>query len=119
MTYTSINHQEFYNQRYGKALPQKAQEAYQKKMDEYKAIKEQNKARKTSLQASAEMVFREHGIPYEVRGQAWLCVVEGGEYYYYPKSGKWKIKGGDPVYYSRGALDFLGKIQRYNRMHSS
>lgn len=106
-----MNHKDWYQQRYGKTIKKPPLDL--NKAEEYKQISEYNQSKKESLEESAKFIFQEHNIPYEVSGNAWLCNVDGHYYYYFPKSGKWRPKGGKKVYYSRGAADFLGKVWTY------
>lgn len=112
MTYNPVSDKEWHNQRYGKTSV-KAQQAYDKKLNEWETINEYNKAKKVSNLAAAETIFQEHGISYEVRRHAWYCQVGHEFFYYYPKSGKWRVEGKDTIYTSRSAADFLGKVVRH------
>ena len=76
----------------------------------YEELKELQQERKQTRQDNAVSVFAEHGISYEVRGHSWLCNVGHEAIYYWPKSGRWRVKGLSKTWGSRGAQDFLDKI---------
>jgi hypothetical protein len=110
-----MEHKEWYSQRYGKARSAEETAAYAAKLDNWAAQKEAAKEASQQRLEGAPTVFAEHGIEYQVKGTYWLCKVQGTEYKYYPKSGKFRPVGGNTTYCSRGALDFLGKVAQYKR----
>lgn len=106
-----MNHKEWYQQRYQQAVKKKP--LSESKMIEYQQLNQLKKDRQIQLEESAKIIFQEHNISYTPQGHVWLCDVNGSLIYYYPKSAKWRPKGGSTTYNSRGALDFLGKVWRY------
>lgn len=109
-----MDHKNWYNQRYSKPIPDEAKATYAAKLETWEAQREAAKEASQQRLESAPTVFAEHNIEYEVKGTYWLCTVQGSQYKYYPKSGKFRPVGGNTTYYSRGALDFLGKVAHYN-----
>ena len=110
-----VSHSEWYRQRYQSAVGgYKRYKAANKKavqIEYYKTLKEEKKSKKLHNQSSADLVFAEHKIPYEVvQKGVWLVNVNGQKIYFYPTTNRWRVKGKKTIYYSRSALDFLGKV---------
>ena len=113
-----VSHRSWYRQRYqsaeGSYKQYKAANKKAVKLEYYKALKEEKQLLKKQNQASAEIVFAEHEIPYKVvRKGMWLVNVNGQEIYFYPTTNRWRVKGKKTTYSSRSALDFIGKVCRY------
>lgn len=116
MTFSQDN---WYQQRYGNAQRQRQQrEKIEQTTASFNDIKEYHQARRATFQSHAEAIFAEHGITYEVRGHSWLCSVGHEAIYYWPKSGRWRVKGQSKTWGSRGAQDFLSKIYAWQRQAS-
>lgn len=109
------SHSEWYSQRYGNASGlQKRTEATAANADKYKALNEKKQTQRQQKLSSAELVFLENQVPYQVvRSGVWLVNYLGEEIYFYPTTNRWRVKGKKTTYYSRGALDFLGKVWKF------
>ena len=64
-------------------------------------------------QTTVEAIFREKGIRYELRGCFYLCLIEGREFYYSPKTGKWRMKGKRVWLSSDSPIDFISSAINY------
>lgn len=107
-------HSDWYQQRYGSAqVSKRQQQLYAARSAHYEELKEHRQEKRQTYQDNAVSVFAEHGISYESRGHSWLCTVGDEQLYYWPKSGRWRVKGKRKVWGSRGAQDFLDKVQCY------
>ena len=107
----SSSHDSWYQQRYGDAQVNKRQrQLYVARTAHYDRLKEMQQEKRQTYQESAISIFAEHGITYEVRGSSWLCCVNDEQFYYWPKSGRWRVKGKRNTYGSYGAQDFLAKV---------
>ncbi|MGB7486464.1 MAG: hypothetical protein WA901_09760 [Phormidesmis sp.] len=107
----SGSHDSWYQQRYGSAQVNKRQrQLYTTRTAHYDRLKEMKQEKRQAYQESALSIFAEHGITYEVRGSSWLCEVNDEQFYYWPKSGRWRMKGKRNTYGSFGALDFIAKV---------
>ena len=112
----TASHDNWYQQRYGEARVQKRQrQLYAARTARYNEIKEFYQEKRETYQNDAIAVFSEHGITYEVRGHSWLCQVGSEAIYYWPKSGRWRVKGQRNTWGSYGAQDFLKKVQTWQR----
>lgn len=110
----TASHDNWYQQRYGEARVQKRQrQLYAARTARYNEIKEFYQEKRETYQNDAVAVFSEHGITYEVRGHSWLCQVGTEAIYYWPKSGRWRMKGQRNTWGSYGAQDFLKKVQTW------
>ena len=90
-------HGDWYQQRYGSAQVDKRQrQLYVARTAHYEEIKELYQEKRQTYQECAIAIFAEHGISYEVRGASWLCTVGDERLYYWPKSGRWRVKGKAP-----------------------
>ena len=108
-----MSHSEWYQQRYGSAQVNKRRRQISvAKAAHYEELNELRQERKQTRLSNAISVFAEHGICYEVRGHSWLCQVGAGTFYFWPKSGKWRVQGKKATYYSSGAQDFLNRVLR-------
>lgn len=113
-------HGDWYQQRYGSAQAQKRQrQSLERVTADYAELNAQRQARRITRQDNSAAIFAEHQIGYEVRGHSWLCSVGYQQFYYWPKSGRWRVKGRKTTYYSRGAQDFLNKVQTWQRKQLS
>ena len=111
-----MSHDIWYQQRYGNAQAQRRQRQNTERISaEYAEINERRQARRATFQGDAAAIFCEHQISYEQRGHSWLCTVGDEQLYYWPKSGRWRVKGNRKTWGSRGAQDFLDKVQTYQR----
>ncbi len=106
-----MNHASWYQQRYGNA---QAQWLKQKKRRAYEELNRRATERRQRNKESADVVFSECGVLVLKRTKThWLVSIDGSEYYYCPTTCRFRPKNGLTTYYSRGALDFVGKVQRY------
>lgn len=116
----STFHNDWYQQRYGDAQAQKRhRQNIQQVRTDYAELDEQQQARKQTRHDNSAAILAEHQINYEVRGHSWLCNIGYQQLYYWPKSGKWRVRGRKTTYYSRGAQDFLNKVQRWQQQQLS
>lgn len=107
----AASHDNWYQQRYGSAQVNKRQrQLYAARTAHYEEIKELQQEKRETYQHDAVAVFAEHGITYEVRGHGWLCQVGAEAIYYWPKSGRWRLKGQRNTWGSYGAQDFLNRV---------
>lgn len=110
------SHDDWYQQRYGSGQARRRQrENRERQTARFAEIKEYHSARRETLLSNAQVIFAEHGISFEERGQSWLCKVGSQAIYYWPKSGHWRVKGQTQMWSSRGAQDFLGKIYAWEQ----
>lgn len=110
-----MNHKNWYTQRYSKTNPAISQ-SLQDKLDNFKQIDEYNKQKKENLVNKAIAFFTQHNIPYQPKNEnTWIVTLFNQNYYYYPKSGKFKPSKGTTTYYSKGAEDFLNKVKAYHQ----
>lgn len=101
-----MNHKNWHTQRYSKTNPAITQ-SLQDKLDNFKQIYEYNKQKKENLVNEAIALFTQHNIPYQLKNEnIWIVTLFNQNYYYYPKSGKFKP--------SKGAEDFLSKVRNYH-----
>lgn len=113
-------HSDWYQQRYGDGQPQKQhRQNIEKVRAEYAELDAQRKERRAALQDNSAAILAEHQIEYEVRGHSWLCNVGYQQLYYWPKSGRWRVKGHKTMYHSYGAQDFLNKAQAWQKKQLS
>lgn len=116
----SYSHDDWYQQRYGDAQRHKQhRQNIERVRADYAELDEQRKARRETQQNNSAAILAEHQIDYEMRGHSWLCNVGYQQIYYWPKSGRWRVKGKKTTYYSRGAQDFLNKVQRWQKKQLS
>ncbi len=116
----TFSQNDWYQQRYGSAKGQRQQrQKIEQDAANFEAIKEYHQARRETFQSNAAVIFAEHGISYEVRGHSWLCSVGHEAIYYWPKSGRWRVKGQSKTWGSRGAQDFLAKIYAWQRRQTT
>ena len=114
-----MSHQDWYQQRYGSAqVNKRRRQVTAAKAAHYEELKELQQECKQTRLSNAQAVFAEHGISYEVRGHSWLAQVGTQALYFWPKSGKWRVKGKKTTYYSRGAQDFLDRALSYQARQS-
>ena len=107
----AASHDDWYQQRYGDAHVQKRQrQLYAARTARYEEISEFYQEKRETYKNNAIAIFGEHGITYEVRGHSWLCQVGTQAIYYWPKSGRWRVKGQRNTWGSYGAQDFLQKV---------
>ncbi|MDJ0747552.1 MAG: AAA family ATPase [Xenococcaceae cyanobacterium MO_167.B27] len=75
-------------------------------------------------------LFKEQGVEFELKGEFYLCNIQGRYFYYSPKTGKWRMKGKRPweksfspenfiflasVYVPPGSLSFQNPKKTLNR----
>ena len=60
-----------------------------------------------------EYIFRESGIDCELKGEFYLCLIEGRYFYYSPNTGKWRMKGKRPWLSSISTEDFIASAKVY------
>ena len=90
----AASHDNWYQQRYGSAQVNKQQrQLYAARTAHHEEVKALHQEKRQTYQHDAVAVFAEHGIPYEVRGHSWLCQIGAEAIYYWPKSGRWRLKG--------------------------
>lgn len=107
----AASHNDWYQQRYGDAHIQKRQrQLYAARTARYEEINEFYQEKRETYKNNAVAIFGEHGITYEVRGHSWLCQIGTQAIYYWPKSGKWRVKGQRNTWGSYGAQDFLQRV---------
>lgn len=112
----TFSQDDWYQQRYGSAQAhRRLRQKITQDTANFEAIKEYHQVRQATFQSNAQVIFAEHGIPYEVRGHSWLCQIGTEAIYYWPKSGRWRVKGQSKTWGSRGAQDFLDKIQTWQK----
>jgi hypothetical protein len=109
-----MNHKDWYSQRYSKSNSVITQNI-QAKLDNYQQISEYNKQKKVDLVNEAIAYFTENSISYQVKTyNQWIVTLFSQNYYYYPKSGKFRPLSGKTTYYSKGAKDFVLKVSKYH-----
>ncbi|MGB3768425.1 MAG: hypothetical protein WA947_17845 [Phormidesmis sp.] len=111
-----MSHDLWYQQRYGSAQVNKRQrQLYVARPAHYDELKDLKAEKRQTREENALSIFAEHQIPYEQKGHSWLCTIGDEQLYYWPKSGRWRVKGKRQTYGSYGAQDFLDKVQSYQR----
>ena len=69
---------------------------------------------------TVENIFNDARISYQSRGQwLYLCHIKGKEFYYSPKTGKWRVKGNRVWKLSEEPLDFLRQAFKYCSSHNN
>lgn len=61
-----------------------------------------------------EQIFKTAKIQYEVKDWLYLCLLEKGQFYYSPQTGKWKLKGKRAWHPSQNPQDFLNQASHYS-----
>lgn len=116
----SMSHNEWYQQRYGDAQAHRQhRQNLERVTADYAEVKARQQTQRIVWQGDAAAIFAEHQIQYEVRGHSWLCQVGREQIYYWPKSGRWRVKGQKKSWGSRGAQDFLRKVQTWQEQQHS
>ncbi len=112
----AASHDNWYQQRYGSAHINKRQrQLYVARTAHYEEVNELHQEKRETYQSDAVAVFAEHGVTYDVRGHSWLCQVGTEGIYYWPKSGRWRLKGQRNTWGSYGAQDFLNRVLSYQQ----
>lgn len=68
----------------------------------------------TTLFEEVEKFFISEGISYEIKGVFFLCSLDGRQFYYSPKTGKWRMKGKSTWFKSTTPFDFVVQARQYS-----
>ncbi len=63
--------------------------------------------------ADVERTFQDAGINYQLRNWFYLCQIEGRQFYYSPKTGKWRLKRKRFWQLSQNTIDFIAQAKEY------
>ncbi len=63
--------------------------------------------------ANVEKTFQDAGINYQLRNWFYLCQIEGRQFYYSPKTGKWRLKRKRVWLFSQNTIDFIAQAKEY------
>ena len=64
--------------------------------------------------AHVEKTFQDAGINYQLRNWFYLCQIEGRQFYYSPKTGKWRLKRKRVWQLSQNTIDFIAQAKEYS-----
>ena len=64
--------------------------------------------------ADVERTFQDAGINYQLRNWFYLCQIEGRQFYYSPKTGKWRLKRKRFWQLSQNTIDFIAQAKEYS-----
>jgi len=70
-------------------------------------------ANKPKTWPDVETIFNHAGISYEQKDWFYLCHIKGGQFYYSPQTGKWRVKGKRAWKKSSSPQDFLHQAFKY------
>ena len=68
----------------------------------------------TEINTEVEKFFKKRGIKYERKSWLYLCHLEGRQFYYSPRTGKWRLKGEKAWQLSQSPADFLEEARKYS-----